>query len=41
MPNFLLSADEMPIAFLHTLDQAKSRASEFIRQGDAVRIDAE
>ena len=30
MPKFLLYADDKPVTFFDTLDEAKSRASEFI-----------
>ena len=40
MPNFLLYADDKPVANLDTLDEAKSRAKEFIGQGKAVRIES-
>jgi len=40
MPNFLLYADDKPITFFDTLDEAKSRAKEFIGQGSSVRIES-
>ncbi len=40
MPKFLLYADDEPVTFFDTLDEAKSRALEFIEQGGAVRIES-
>ena len=40
MPNFLLYADDKPFTIFDTLDEAKSRAKEFIGQGKAVRIES-
>jgi hypothetical protein len=41
MPKFCLYADDIPVGIFDTLDEAQSRASEFIRQGSAVRIDCD
>ncbi len=40
MPKFHLFADDKFVAIFDTLDEAKSRASEFIGQGSAVRIES-
>ena len=40
MPNFLLLADDKPVTVFNTLDEAKSRALEFIGKGSAVRIES-
>lgn len=40
MPKFLLYADDKPVNFFATLDEAKSRALEFIGQVSAVRIES-
>ncbi len=40
MPNFLLYADDKPFTFFDTLDEAKSRAKEFIEKGSSVRIES-
>ena len=41
MPIFHLYADDKPVlTVFDTLDEAKSRAAEFIGQGSAVRIES-
>ncbi len=40
MPKFLLYADDKPVNFFDTLDEAESRAKGFIGQGSAVRIES-
>ncbi len=40
MPKFLLYANDKPVTIFDTLDEAKSRASEFIGQGSSVRIES-
>ena len=40
MPNFHLYADDKPVTNFPNLDEAKSRAKEFIGQGKAVRIES-
>ena len=40
MLKFLLYADDKPVNFFATLDEAKSRALEFIGQDSVVRIES-